>query len=46
LVLPGWPPRFLRPGSLVGLTAFGLVVMLKCPFVVGAREDRTGVLAQ
>jgi len=46
LVLPGWPPRFLRPGSLAALTAFGLVVMFKGSFVVGARENRTDVLTQ
>jgi hypothetical protein len=38
------PPRFLRPGLLAALTAFGLVVMFKGPFVVGARKYRTDVL--
>jgi hypothetical protein len=43
-VLPGWPPRFLLFGSLAAITAFGLVVMFKSPFVVGGRENRMFVL--
>ena len=40
----GWSPRFLRPGSLAVLTAFGSLVMLKILFLVGVGKKRTYVL--
>ena len=38
------PPRFLITDCLAAITAFGAVVMLKYPFVVWARKNRTNIL--
>jgi len=45
LALPGWPPGFLRLGWVASVETFVPADMIKAPFMVGAREDRTNVLA-